>query len=398
MRAGQEAGNLETAKVLRRTFNRVAGRRDKCTQETSHLMLSLPYVFCSHSFYNVNLSSMLRKVNVEASDPAAPAVLSNLLDLYGARMDAASWESQEMFATASPSLLNMCLTSFVRQFTRSKEARITARKGKGDCIPLFTPEYKSTRGENYYKHCLVALLRFLPWTGIPETVFQGVAGQCHSMDTIPGPQRDDIIQRWEAFLTAPRAGGPDEAVTRAVDLLQSAHERDEIELEFGTGPGGNTAHLLLFVYRIPSPLLLPPSSLLRTHKNLQYHLALMYSSLWFAGGKSTAFLATVFLFMLLACTGLSHDEDGQPEFADIFRSFLAAEHDGGCLETPWDEGTDFTVPDRTYADCNCGRFVAGQGGGEFSVQHVDSKWDFIKSTPAFRQSRDRPKRHLAVRL
>ena len=81
LRYGNEVGNLETKTLLRRCFNRVAGKRDKCSQETSHLILSSPIVHCSHSFVMHNLSSMIRQVNIQHENKDAPALKFNLLDV-----------------------------------------------------------------------------------------------------------------------------------------------------------------------------------------------------------------------------------------------------------------------------------------------------------------------------
>jgi hypothetical protein len=58
VRNGQERGH-DTMRVLRAAFNRLAGRRDKCSQETADLINSTPIVICSHSFVMINLKSLI---------------------------------------------------------------------------------------------------------------------------------------------------------------------------------------------------------------------------------------------------------------------------------------------------------------------------------------------------
>lgn len=86
LRHGEEIGVLEACKVLRRAFNRLAGRRDKCTQETAHLVSSTPVAICSHTFVLVNMLSKSRKINTDGADDDS-ATKDNIVDLYGKRMD-----------------------------------------------------------------------------------------------------------------------------------------------------------------------------------------------------------------------------------------------------------------------------------------------------------------------
>jgi hypothetical protein len=79
LRHGNEVGQLETTTLLRKCFNRLAGRRDKCTQETAHLTLSRSIAVSSHSFFMVNLFSLLRKVNSIDDDDETPALKSSIL-------------------------------------------------------------------------------------------------------------------------------------------------------------------------------------------------------------------------------------------------------------------------------------------------------------------------------
>jgi hypothetical protein len=72
-----ETGEVETSTLLRKCLNRRAGRRDKCTQETAHLILSRPIAVCSHTLF-----SLLRKINPSENDDETPALKCNIIDAY----------------------------------------------------------------------------------------------------------------------------------------------------------------------------------------------------------------------------------------------------------------------------------------------------------------------------
>ena len=84
----QEDTTSNTKNILRKAFNRIAGRRDKCIMEVAHLILSSPYVVCSHAFQLVNLTSTTRKVNLGGNEEEL-ATTKNLVDMYAERMNQA---------------------------------------------------------------------------------------------------------------------------------------------------------------------------------------------------------------------------------------------------------------------------------------------------------------------
>jgi hypothetical protein len=153
LRYGNEVGNLETKSLLRRCFNRVAGKKDKCSQETSHLIFSSPIVHCSHSFVMNNLSSMIRLVNIQHDNNDAPALTLNLLDVYRFRMVKETWKNPLLFDDVQPDLnLNMCFATFVLLYCVSSNSQITIRYGnQSKIVPIFSPEFKAMKNTpNYY--------------------------------------------------------------------------------------------------------------------------------------------------------------------------------------------------------------------------------------------------------
>lgn len=107
---GTEIGVLEALKVLR-TFNRIAGRRDKCTQETHHLINSTPVAISSHNFTIGNFISKIRKFKITGENDNELVVKDNL-DLYGKRNMEISWYDRKLCNEVKNILPIICLTTF----------------------------------------------------------------------------------------------------------------------------------------------------------------------------------------------------------------------------------------------------------------------------------------------
>ena len=59
---------LSAQAALKRAMAKILGQRMMCKQETTHLMLSVPMVQCSHDFARINLDDQLRLLNVQNND------------------------------------------------------------------------------------------------------------------------------------------------------------------------------------------------------------------------------------------------------------------------------------------------------------------------------------------
>ena len=220
-------GNLEAGRVLRRAFNRLAGRRDKCTQEVAHLTMSDQYVCCSHKFITINLKSIIRKVNIN-SEGQENALAKNITDLYAVRNAHNNWRDQALYTKISHTLPTLSFAKFVEKYIAGKDSKIAKRTGDATkTIPIFSPEYKSTTTLNtYYKYCWVSLIKFKPWEGFIESLFGNGDDKdsCINMDNIEVPIQLRIIQSWELFLTL---NNDNDILMRQIDRLNEPNERIE---------------------------------------------------------------------------------------------------------------------------------------------------------------------------
>ena len=199
---GTEIGILEPSRVLRRTFNRISGRRDKCTQEISHLIMSDQYVYCSHKFTTINLKSLIRKVNIN-SNGLGNALVKNIVDLYSMRKTKDNWRDKNLYDTVIQNLSNMSLVEFVEIYSAGKDSTIVKRSGDtSHTISIFSPEFGPSKiSSSYYKYCWVSLLKFKPWENFTELTFGDITdkGSCIDMDIISTEIQIRIINAWENF-------------------------------------------------------------------------------------------------------------------------------------------------------------------------------------------------------
>ena len=227
LRYCNEVGNLETKTLLRRCFNRVAGKRDKCSQETSHLILSSPIVHCSHSFIMNNLSSMIRQVNIQHDNNDAPALKLNLLDVYKFRMVKETWKNPLQFDNVQPELnLNMCFATFVLLYCVSSTSQITSRYGnQSKTVPIFSPEFKAIKNTpNYYKSCWFALLKFKPWNSNCESLLVDAVqiDSCLDISNVSEELQNIIINSWESYMNHPdNLNNPNDNLIREIDNTES---------------------------------------------------------------------------------------------------------------------------------------------------------------------------------
>jgi len=169
-----------TKTILRRTFNRITGYRDKCLMEICHLILSTPYVFCDHQFGSVNLFSGHRSVDINSIDNAENQITrDNTLDLYSKRMNLSSWDDPDTYHSRIESLPEMNLFTFLIYFTtykrRNRSVKLIRRKSlTKPVVPIFLPDVghcSEVDHPHFWKYCLVMLIREKPWVNNYETLY-----------------------------------------------------------------------------------------------------------------------------------------------------------------------------------------------------------------------------------
>jgi len=58
---------LNTQSVLKQVMAKLLGECMMCKQETTHLILQIPIVSCSHKFIKINLSDDVNRLDIEGS-------------------------------------------------------------------------------------------------------------------------------------------------------------------------------------------------------------------------------------------------------------------------------------------------------------------------------------------
>ena len=110
------AQNESTAKtIIRSAFIKASGGREKCIEEVTHLLLSIPIVVSSHSFVDIRLNGMNRIIDNTVGDNEI-ATSYNILDAYAKRMDKSLWMHEIITDNLYDSLGNMNLTKFASKF------------------------------------------------------------------------------------------------------------------------------------------------------------------------------------------------------------------------------------------------------------------------------------------
>jgi len=147
LRLQQEHNTSDTRTVLRRTFNRITGRREKCIMEVTHLLMPQPYVKCSHAFVIINIMGGTREVNTSGEDTEA-ATKNNLIDMYSYRLDRRQWSDKTYYDRNRDSLVEMSLVTFVTNFSvRMKKIHYKSSSGKS-VVPVFSPDVTYSRHDH----------------------------------------------------------------------------------------------------------------------------------------------------------------------------------------------------------------------------------------------------------
>lgn len=197
MKYQQELGVENPKAILRKAFNRLVGHRDKTETECAHLILSSPYVCCTHIFETVNLYSSVRQVNVEGLQDEL-STISNWKDIYADRFNKDHWSKVEAFNLAFRNLSNMSLRDFMKFHKKFKGKVVPRNPGSKPVVIVFSPEVKSDPGhQDFWKYAYTTLLKLKPWREFEENVFEGVKGSVPSL--VNQPPQEIVEQILTAF-------------------------------------------------------------------------------------------------------------------------------------------------------------------------------------------------------
>jgi len=193
-RSRDEGISESSKKVLRRTFNKLTGRRDKCTMEICHLALSNSMVVCDHAFENVNFFGSY-ELNFDEDSESIVKKLSQ--ELYGDRLKENSWANVQFLRRERESIKNYSFIEFLEKFY-VKKSKIYSRKvrnGKPGII-MVSPEvcrFCDSQSEKYYLYCLINLLKHVPWEGNMASVYQSNESFPTSYDSFTEEEKEDIM-------------------------------------------------------------------------------------------------------------------------------------------------------------------------------------------------------------
>ena len=142
--------------ALRRAMIRAVGERDFSAQETAHMLLSLPLISCTFSFYTLSLTGCRKVIRNAEMDEIS--LHRSILDLYGTR----------------DTNLELSLLQFASQFMEYKGE---LKKRSTLVIVRAFPFYSSDPlGENYNLYCKYQLIKHLPWVGQSCNAWNGGDG------------------------------------------------------------------------------------------------------------------------------------------------------------------------------------------------------------------------------
>ena len=193
--------DVRLKRVLRRTFNRITGRRDKSIMETTHLIMSRPFVYCDHTFQSVNLLGTQRAINVEGSHEDGPAIKETILDLYSSRMHASKWVNYRLFHEYRTLSMDMNLVHFAKTF-RAVRGKIThIGETSNRIIPIFSPDISCTdkKSEHFYKYALISLLKHKPWNTKMQMLYNGTNDVPSSLDEMHDCEKELVINAFQEF-------------------------------------------------------------------------------------------------------------------------------------------------------------------------------------------------------
>ena len=160
-------------------MNRVYGERVRSRQETSHLINSLPIVYCDHAFKKINLLNNSREVNMpeqsnnneSIGESSRIAMLKTIIDMYGRRTEKISWKYDhdwQTFMSFEDSDGSWSLDKFAKHYYVGFKGthRNKLKNIHGKVVVCFTPSLSSDPGTLMYaQYCKLSLIRYKPWSG-----------------------------------------------------------------------------------------------------------------------------------------------------------------------------------------------------------------------------------------
>jgi PIF1-like helicase len=173
---------------------KILGDRTRPKQESCHLMMSQPTVYCSHTFFKVHLDNNQAEVVVDgdAGEQGESATKVTLMDAYEQCADSQLWANEAEFAAFCetdneiPSLRDFC-----HQFQITRRGKIAPRIST-QVIIRFMPVHREPPGTpNYWKVCRYALIKYKPWCNRNQSSLWGDLNE---------PTEQDYIDYWEAYL------------------------------------------------------------------------------------------------------------------------------------------------------------------------------------------------------
>ncbi len=192
------------------------GERDFSAQETMHLLLSLKLHSSSFTVVPVSLHGS-RKVNTSVG-PAAKCTSNSLLDYYGKR---------KIYIEKVPDIMNINFMQFVSKYKIVK-GELHHRSTR--FVPKVFPKYScNPRGENYALYCKYQLLKYRPWSNLPEEAWDISSPN----GILSDPDPDIYINAWHSFLSTPYAQlhvpGICENIENAMEYVHVHEERSDKE-------------------------------------------------------------------------------------------------------------------------------------------------------------------------
>ncbi len=187
-------------------MTQVHGQRCRSRQETSHLINSLPFVWCDHSFRKVDLRNSrtvfnpptAQEANQEEADQNA--ALKTIIDAYLGRREPTSWMKDTDFEQASTEGLDdLNLDVFANKYYVGMRGthRNKVKVIQGKQVVLFTPNLPNKKtGSTYTEYCKLSLVRFTVWEGDYNSAFGG-----------ENTSDEEIVQKWEEYLLSLAASG-----------------------------------------------------------------------------------------------------------------------------------------------------------------------------------------------
>lgn len=155
--------------------------------------MSQPYVFCDHTFSLINLLTTSREVNVDENYESRSATVDNF-DLYGSRMNEKKWCNENDFLAHLSGLETMPLIDFAKQF-KAVKGKIGVALGSKPRCPVFSPDINSVNPKHpdYWKYCLVSLLKYKPWLNQKQCVYNGESALQLDLKDVSVPEKEKIL-------------------------------------------------------------------------------------------------------------------------------------------------------------------------------------------------------------